>query len=116
MERNDITDRPFRIKLWEHSPSTEVICSFGSYMHNGTLALELMSKPEDPMMEEIFGGGQQFFERYGTVTVNLDISHILPPKMVIDDETCITPLDMNYTIKRPFKISHSNSVRIFKVN
>ena len=73
MERNDITDQPFRIKLWEHSPSTEVICSFGSYMHNGTLALELMCKPEEPMMGEIFGGGQQFFERYGTVTVNLDI-------------------------------------------
>lgn len=45
-----------------------------------------------------------------------DLYDVLPSKMVIDDETCITPLDMNYTIKRPFKISHSNSVRIFKVN
>lgn len=86
MERNDITDRPFRIKLWEHSPSTEVICSFGSYMHNGTLALELMCKPKDPMMREIFGGGHQFFERYGTVTVNLDISHILPLNVQFVDE------------------------------
>ena len=38
------------------------------------------------MMGEIFGGGQQFFERYGTVTVNLDISHILPLNVQFVDE------------------------------
>ena len=45
-----------------------------------------------------------------------DFYEVLPPRMVIDDDTCITPMDMNYAIKRPFKVAHGSSVRIFKVN
>lgn len=86
MKREDITDRPFRIKLWEHAPSTDVVCRFGSYMHNGTLALELMCKPDDPMMGEFFADGHEYFMRYGTVTVNLDISNILPLNVQFVDE------------------------------
>lgn len=86
MERDEITGRTFSIKLWEHAPSTDVVCRFGSYLHNGTLALELMCRPDDPMMGEIFAGGNEYFMTYGTVTVNLDFSSKLPLNIQFVDE------------------------------
>jgi hypothetical protein len=40
----------------------------------------------------------------------------LPDKIIIDDDINIQSAEIYYLLKRPYKISYSESIRIFKVN
>ena len=82
METDDLRCKTFKIKLWEHCEATEVKCNFASYRHNGTLALELLCKPDFPMLN----GRDEFCMPYGVATVNLDASGMLPINVQFIDE------------------------------
>lgn len=45
-----------------------------------------------------------------------DFYESLPDELIIDDDTFITPSAINYALKRPFKISEGETVRIFRLN
>ena len=61
-------------------------CHFASYLHNGTLALELLCRPDFPMPDDCFSGHDEFYMPYGVATVNLDASSILPVNVQFIDE------------------------------
>ena len=82
METDDLRCKTFKIKLWEHCEAAEVKCNFASYRHNGTLALELLCKPDFPMLN----GRDEFCMPYGVATVNLDASGMLPINVQFIDE------------------------------
>lgn len=86
MEHDDLRCKTFNIKLWEHCDATEVKCRFSSYRHNGTIALELLCKPEVPIMNDFFQSEEDFCMPYGVATVNLDTSGILPLNVQFIDE------------------------------
>ena len=53
----------------------EVVCHVGSYGMNGTLRIELVQIVDMPLAPP---GMRPFQEPFGTVTVNLPVSHALP--------------------------------------
>lgn len=40
----------------------------------------------------------------------------LPDKIIVDDDINILSAEILYSLKRPYKISYSKSIRIFKIN
>ena len=48
MDTSNVLDRQYSISLWEGLPPAEVMCSVASYTNNGTLAVQLFSKPDMP--------------------------------------------------------------------
>ena len=86
METDDQRCKTFKIKLWEHCEAAEVKCRFASYRHNGTLAMELLCRPDFPIPNDGFNIRDEFCMPYGVATVNLDTSGILPINVQFIDE------------------------------
>lgn len=72
----EITDRLFSIKPFESSPAEKVRCDYSCYMHNGTVAMRLFCT--DRRIPENADLTRQYCIPYATVTVNLDVSSLLP--------------------------------------
>lgn len=53
----------------------DVRCQIGTYNINGTLRIELVARVEDPVLPP---GIDPFQDPFGTVTVNLPVSYVLP--------------------------------------
>ena len=86
MKTDDLRCKTFKIKLWEHCEAAEVKCRFASYRHNGTLAMELLCRPDFPIPNDGFNIRDEFCMPYGVATVNLDASGILPINVQFIDE------------------------------
>ena len=86
MEIDDLRCKTFKIKLWEHCEAAEVKCNFASYRHNGTIALELLCKPDFPMLNDGLNSRDEFCMPFGVATVNLDASWMLPINVQFIDE------------------------------
>lgn len=87
MEKSDVLDKVFSIRLFSGVPEQDVMCSVASYSCNGTLAFQLFASPER------FSGGSNgsdlrrlFCEPFGVVTVNLPESGLLPHNVQFIDE------------------------------
>ena len=44
-----------------------------------------------------------------------DFYDSLPEEIIVDDEVILSSSEISYVIKRPFKVSHGNVPRIFKL-
>lgn len=44
-----------------------------------------------------------------------DFYESLPKEIIVDDEVILSPSEISYAIKRPFKVSYGNTPRIFKL-
>lgn len=86
METDDLRCKTFKIKLWEYCEAAEVKCRFASYRHNGTLAMELLCRPDFPIPNDGFNIRDEFCMPYGVATVNLDASGMLPINVQFIDE------------------------------
>lgn len=82
----DIREKTFLIHLFDVTPPELVRCTFTTYMHNGTLAMRLMSRPDDPFDRNPSTGPLDFYVPYADVTVNLEGSALLPPDTQFVDE------------------------------
>lgn len=87
MEKSDVLDKVFSIRLFSGVPEQDVMCSVASYSCNGTLAFQLFASPER------FSEGSNcsdlrrlFCEPFGVVTVNLPESGLLPHNVQFIDE------------------------------
>lgn len=83
----DITDKSFLITSFFQPEGVDVKCRFSSYTHNGTLAMQLFCRPDDPIEASLFSAGKDpYCIPYGTVTVNLPLSDRLPLAVQFVDE------------------------------
>lgn len=68
------------------------------------------NRPDCPEIEIYEGHGFNLSSAIDNFYANL------PNILVIDDDTSITPSMINYTITRPFKVSHLDPGQLFKMN
>lgn len=87
METSDILNKAFSISLFSGMATDNVMCSVASYASNGTLAVQLFSRPDFPPDYPVPADPKkQYCEPYGTVTVNLPESGMLPYNVQFVDE------------------------------
>ena len=87
MEKSDVLDQVFSIRLFSGVPEQDVMCSVASYSCNGTLAFQLYASPE--RFTGVSNGSdprRQFCEPFGIATVNLPESGLLPYNVQFIDE------------------------------
>ena len=87
MEKSDVLDKVFSIRLFSGVPEQDVMCSVASYSCNGTLAFQLYASPE--RFTGVSNGSdpqRQFCEPFGIATVNLPESGLLPYNVQFIDE------------------------------
>lgn len=58
------------------------------------------------------------YEGHGTSLSSAidDFYENLPNEIIVDDEVSLTPSDVSYVIKRPFKITYGREPRIFRLS
>ena len=75
IENEGLDGRIFQAPPVYQGAKGDVICHVGSYGMNGTLRVELVQMTDMPVAPP---GMRPFEEPFGTVTVNLPVSHALP--------------------------------------